>query len=540
MPASPPLDLDEPRFREAFYGPDAAQAAAQPEADRGTAAGWDPARHPRKKGGPGGGQFTRVPGTAGPALRTPVPAKVTLPPPTAEDTRRLAAYGEAARKFAAAAAPAATALFGPAARQGWDGTLRAYRPGEIGAGVVGQLSWNGRMSLQDGMAAAIADVADPHARVRNPEAFAVLLHELIHGTIPENDLYDDHKDAYQEDTVAAIEEGFTELATIQHAPDWFDAAGIGDRDTDIIAVTDGHSVDNPVYARRQKALADQLEAAYEDLHAAGPAHLPVARKLLDAAVSVRSGFTGHLDETISQLATAGDADLTARARRLKALADELTATDMSAHATLSEYARRLQDSGRIRQGQAWGHYAQATAGALVWVEELARLDEQRATDRPGTPGWRHIRTLADEINREGPAGKVAVMTRQVIARFSRTGTVRPEVARRVRTAILENWGAGAAGAEDALYVAGQIVTDGETRDRIQVKFAASAAAPAGPATGAGREAAEIAAWAWADPKTRAAKALSRVNALAAGTADPGALREVQDTARMISRLAGSL
>lgn len=525
-------DADPPLDDEQDTGQDGKEPASPKGAAPAAGADWRPELHPRD----GHGRFAHLPGGGTPALHTP--AQTQPGAWTGTSVTQMLADGETTRQFTARAAPAATRLFGPGTRQSWNGNVTPYPHGEKGQGVVAELTWHGTMNLQGSVAAQIAAAErDPHARVTDPSVFAVVLHELIHGVSPARGDRDEDRAAYQDRTVAKIEEGFTELGSIQHAPDFFDQAGVGGRETDTLAITDGKTVDNPDYARRQKALSDALlQTAQEARRRQGAG---VASRLYDAAFDVKQGFTGHLDETIHQLAIAGDADLTGRARRLQQLADEFAGTRQSAGATLSEYARRLQNGARIRAGKAWGYYPSLTAAALVWGEEMAKLDGTfRQMDQPGSDGWLHVRGLTDEINREGAAGKVPAMARQVIARFSAAGEVPPTVERQVRRAILENWRPSPSGAENALYAAGQVVTDAEAKPPV-ITFKGAAAPPDGPATREGREAEALADWAWADPQHRAADALAKVNQLAAA-AGPGALREVQDTARMIARLAGAV
>lgn len=57
---------------------------------------------------------------------------------------------------------------------------------------------------------------------------------------------------------------------------------------------------------------------------------------------------------------------------------------------------------------------------------------------------------------------------------------------------------------------------------------------------AGGKAAGIAKWAWGDPASRVQTAIEQVRELAAQTADPDELAEIQDAGTMLSRLAGTL
>ena len=83
---------------------------------------------------------------------------------------------------------------------------------------------------------------------------------------------------------------------------------------------------------------------------------------------------------------------------------------MAKHATMAEYAKRLQDPERITEGNAWGHYAGETAAALKWVSDVAAAERVRGRLKVQS----RVRELADEINRQGPAGKIPAMAAQVL------------------------------------------------------------------------------------------------------------------------------
>jgi hypothetical protein len=110
----------------------------------------------------------------------------------------------------------------------WDGEASLYRK-ESKPHILAEMEWNGTLSIADNVAAAIKDASDrPDDPVRYPDAFEVLAHEMIHGVVPAGTAKANEK-AYQVFAVSQIEEGFTELGAIHHAPEFFDQMGIGDR-----------------------------------------------------------------------------------------------------------------------------------------------------------------------------------------------------------------------------------------------------------------------------------------------------------------------
>ncbi len=225
------------------------------------------------------------------------------------------------------AAPVVPGLLG-GGHETWNGQVSVF-PAYDNPGVIGELDWNARMSIEEKTAGNIQDAVEhPDKLVSDPAAFEVILHELVHGIVPEGENYAGSKPgykenyrAYQELTVAQIEEGFTELGSIHHAPEFFAKIGVGKR---------------------------------------------------------KLGFMG-----------------------------------IPTPQTMNDRALALQDPVRIANGEAWGHYGWQTRMAQDWVQQVA-MDEGHADLRRGTPGYDRTRELADEVNREGPAGKVQVLATQVV------------------------------------------------------------------------------------------------------------------------------
>jgi hypothetical protein len=114
--------------------------------------------------------------------------------------------------------------------EAWNGKASIYRA-QSKPHIEAELDWDGTMNMADNVAAALADARDhPDQPVKNPDAFEVVEHEMIHGVVPPG-TQEASKKAYQDYAHAQIEEGFTELGAIHHAPDFLDQMGIGSRES---------------------------------------------------------------------------------------------------------------------------------------------------------------------------------------------------------------------------------------------------------------------------------------------------------------------
>jgi hypothetical protein len=130
-------------------------------------------------------------------------------------------------------------MFGPDTHLDWDGkppTMYSKWSQNMGKDLA-IMDWNGHMDMRNDVAEGIADAeSHPGQPVKVPGAYAVTLHELIHAVVPQGETRDTNgdKEAYNA-TIgnADMEEGFTELGAIQHAGEYFDKLGIGDRQINI-------------------------------------------------------------------------------------------------------------------------------------------------------------------------------------------------------------------------------------------------------------------------------------------------------------------
>lgn len=170
------------------------------------------------------GRWTRLPGQellggafvlpgSHPRTGSPVPAQV--------------------RDMTARSANIVPGLFGGGSHEDWNGKVEILGK-NADPHELAELDWDGTMRLQDTVSAAIQDTeTHPDQVVKFPDAYETVLHEMIHGVIPSG--YDRKADArsYQDYAHAQIEEGFTELGAVQHAPDYFAKMGLSDRKTGV-------------------------------------------------------------------------------------------------------------------------------------------------------------------------------------------------------------------------------------------------------------------------------------------------------------------
>lgn len=292
-------------------------------------------------------------------------------------------------------------------RQDWNGNVDLFGAADRPR-VAAEMRWDGTMGFQRELAGKIRADAESGGTIADPDPYVNALHELIHGTVPHGQTHAMHAKAYQDPANAAIEEGFTELGTVHHAPGFFKAAGIGDRPTSVMAVKGGRAVPNPDYGRKRDAVLAGLQAGYAQLMADGrPPQRQAAKRLSDAAYDLELGDPHTALDALAAVQHLGDPQAYEAAIRMKAQLRDLLDTPAARPATMSEYAARLQDPVRVAQGEAWGHYGWQTAAAQDWAIRAAHAEGKG-------PRSARVRELADEVNREGVGGKVPAMARQAI------------------------------------------------------------------------------------------------------------------------------
>lgn len=227
--------------------------------------------------------------------------------------------------------------------------------------------------------------------------------------IPPDEPYNAHQRAYQDKRNADIEEGFTELGTVHHMPEFAERVGIGDRETNF-------TTDVPAGKPDKR----QIAQAITQIEGIKSFDLPIqVNQRLDSAISaLGSGDTNSAVSYISQ-ALLRIKDPEVKKRLMDAVQAASLISDEPRHATVAEYARRLQDPQRVEDGGAWGHYGWQTAAAQRWVRAIAKAEGRK----PGSkPFQKRVTELSDEINREGAAGKVPAMVRQAMRAAKATDT----------------------------------------------------------------------------------------------------------------------
>lgn len=316
--------------------------------------------------------------------------------------------------------------------QAWNGKVELFGNNEKYASA--ELDWNGQMNFLDTLAKSMSTtLAMRNEPVSDMQPFVTVLHEMIHGTIPSGEEYYDSRDAYQDKRAANIEEGFTELGSIQHASEFFKMAGIGNRETPITAMNEYGPIEDPAYPKAVAAIVKDLQAHYVKLssdvrapqqHAAEKLGREIERLKHDPTV-LQTDWTSGIEEAMREIQHLGDPEMSDWANKTMAGTWEWRTAGKSANgpvakarlmhidkkATTSEYAERLNDPTRIKNGDAWGHYAQQTARALTWVQDIAH--EEGLDDLTTPEGKKRVQELSDEINRQSPEGKAHIMAEQV-------------------------------------------------------------------------------------------------------------------------------
>ena len=329
-----------------------------------------------------------------------------------------------------------------------------------------------------------------------------------------------------------------------------------------LGITGGGTVDNTAWADAKSVVIQDLrDQAQEYLkkhgHPAGQQTADqLSRRIQDAIyVLLENDDAGPADDLIPALQHSGDKQLRGIARTVQADLNTLRHTPMARHDTVPEYARWLADPAKLAEGHSWGHYPDLTAAAQEWVQSAARAERKTGFGQQGTAGYKRTVELTDEINREGTAGKIDAMTRQVLRSMGiDPDTADPGDIAEIRDEIVTTYGdvsadghGGAAAWKAARYAARRLARQREQgyqrQGGIMQKWAAAGEddLPPIPAvsvtlTPAGATAARIRAAAWHDP-ARLAQAITTVRELAITTTDPAARKQVQDAGRSLRILA---
>lgn len=114
-------------------------------------------------------------------------------------------------------------------RDEWNGKVKLFEYSKQKE-LLAFMDWDGTMNAASNVAQALQDGETLTDRpVQFPDAFEVIEHELTHGVVPAGSAKANEA-AYQKWAISRIEEGFTELGAIYHAPEFFRKIGLYDRE----------------------------------------------------------------------------------------------------------------------------------------------------------------------------------------------------------------------------------------------------------------------------------------------------------------------
>jgi hypothetical protein len=253
--------------------------------------------------------------------------------------------------------------------------------------ILASMGWDGVMHVRQDVADGLASgEEEPGAVIANIRPYATILHELIHSVgyaEPGTPEQQRQVDAYQNPHVAAIEEGFTELGTIQHAADFFDAIGVGARPTEVLS---GKAED----ARGNLPHATMREYAQ---HLAEPERIASgdAWNHYTGAEMAAYDWTRRVADAEAATRKAGAAALR---RREQELADEINRAGPADKPLIMAQQAIRATGGQPRPGMNMDAFASALAGVLgrrwttgnldrsgdastAWYAVLQSIEEER-------------------------------------------------------------------------------------------------------------------------------------------------------------------
>lgn len=312
-------------------------------------------------------------------------------------------------------------MFGKGLGLAWDGRDPDEYPQRSNPSVLAGIDWRGHMSVSDLVAKHLRAGLAGDGPVQDADAPTVILHEMIHAVMPPADFKPDEyrgadARAYQDPAGQAIEEGFTQLGTDQHAREFFEHAGIAGRPTEYLGDIDKTSQQ---WKDARDAGTAALATAADHLLSLKPSDARSdAQDAVSRAIALLSGHDNAyaiddavtaLNKLVKEATQRGTADGAATMRtlmddtaRIREKQSALLDTTSGVHLTMGEYADAMADPAMIRAGGSWPHYIEWTAAAQNFGDTIAELG-----GKPGDPG--EIRRVSDAVNSVGPARKMRVM-----------------------------------------------------------------------------------------------------------------------------------
>lgn len=224
-----------------------------------------------------------------------------------------------------------------------------------------------------------------------------------------------HMQAYQRYPVSRIEEGFTELGTNHHMPDWLESVGAAGKLTPSLSEEGAADVRARFNTQAMYDNQDEIRQIYKDegtkpgTKGSGDTYSALANA--EHALFSPDRDPVALVEALDQAHSLSPyPDIT---KRIEAVMSKMNVPPGTLkRQTMGEYAEKLRDLPvNIMNNTAWGHYPWETNAALRWVQTIARA-EGYDPSYPRGPGAKRAIELADEINQQGPAGKIPVMVGQ--------------------------------------------------------------------------------------------------------------------------------
>jgi pimeloyl-ACP methyl ester carboxylesterase len=308
-------------------------------------------------------------------------------------------------------------------KESWDGQVSIKSTIDGNPAVLAQLDWNRQMTIQEDVAKHIQTDLDMKTEpINDASSFSVPLHEMIHGVVEKGNNVRSDQDAYQDQANATIEEGFTELGTVHHMPEYLKTIGVADRQTDILSDMGSGPIPNPDWEHARQALHARLRDEAAQLRSDTGLHSQAmwgqaADDVDKAADYIDNGQVSDALGALSRAQHLGDSSVTSNILKIRKEINDFADIPEDKHSTMAEYATRLQDPVRVAKGDAWGHYPEQTRAAQEWVQQVAMNeagDKPFDASTPGSKDWKRVVELSDEINRMGTAAKIQTMAEQIV------------------------------------------------------------------------------------------------------------------------------
>jgi hypothetical protein len=302
-----------------------------------------------------------------------------------------AASSAAAQRLMSQSAASVPGMFSRNSHLDWDGKPPTVFPDASNRGTIAEIDWNGHVRINQSTASHLAEDQAGTSQVSDPFAYSIPLHEMIHAVVPAGQSRRTNGDmkAYQDYGHAQVEEGFTELGTVQHAHEFFDATGVSGRETPLLndtADADDEATDSGLehytmgeYAdllntpQRIKAgdawghYAEQTRQAYEWASLIAQAHTGKPETAAQTQAETR-----RIADAVNAVGTAAKPGVMAR----ESVGDMLTSNPGTDNQVLSAAAGAILQNWAAGQSGGAAHLA-ARAAARQKVQQI-RAEQEKA------------------------------------------------------------------------------------------------------------------------------------------------------------------